>query len=578
MSQNKFYIGLSASVHDSALAIVNPHGEVVFAEATERYMQNKRAFNCPPDHLIRTPELIREYCSPKAELVVAISWSQPIVALTKIMSEFSRLTGNLPIFNDFYKKLNWPWPSLQTTMQGQANNMTLAGQNMLGNHEIKNSTQVKYYEHHLTHAANACYSSSFDTAVCAIIDAYGGWGSYDFYQYKHGKLSTLKNPWEGFGNGNLGHFYALVCALCSFDVIKGEEWKVMGLAPYGKYDENLYQLLRTLISVKGLDIYFNNHLYFPVIEKLQSMMRKPDESPLISANLAYTGQLIFMEIMEELLNNLYDRGFSDCLALSGGCALNSTWNGQILEKTKFRSLYIPSAPADDGNAVGAALLAYHEENPQAQPPKRFFSPYLGSTFSKETLDNLCKFSSIKDLQYLPGKIHKKAAALLAQGKIIGWAQGKAEFGPRALGNRSILADPRPEDMMDRINSRVKFREKFRPLAPSILHEFGDEYFDNYQESPYMNITLKFKSEVLEKVPAVVHVNNTGRLQSVKREWSEKYYDLIYEFYQLTGIPLILNTSFNIMGKPIIHSVEDAISVFYTTGLDALVIEDYLIEK
>jgi carbamoyltransferase len=179
---------------------------------------------------------------------------------------------------------------------------------------------------------------------------------------------------------------------------------------------------------------------------------------------------------------------------------------------------------------------------------------------------------------LPGTIAAETAKLLADGKLVGWVQGRAEFGPRALGNRSILADPRPADMKDKINSLVKFREEFRPFAPSILDEFGSEYFENYQVTPYMDRTLGFKETAREKVPAIVHVNATGRLQSVRREWNERYYDLIHEFYKLTGVPMLLNTSFNIMGKPIIHSVEDAVGLFFTTGLDALVIEDCLIEK
>ena len=171
-----------------------------------------------------------------------------------------------------------------------------------------------------------------------------------------------------------------------------------------------------------------------------------------------------------------------------------------------------------------------------------------------------------------------AAESLADGKIIGWVQGRAEFGPRALGNRSILADPRYPDMKDKINDSVKFREEFRPFAPSILHEYGDEYFENYQFTPYMERTLNFRPEVRDKVPAVVHENGSGRLQSVTAELNPKYYALISELFRLTGVPIVLNTSLNVMGKPIVHSVEDAISLFYTSGLDALVVEDVFIEK
>jgi carbamoyltransferase len=197
---------------------------------------------------------------------------------------------------------------------------------------------------------------------------------------------------------------------------------------------------------------------------------------------------------------------------------------------------------------------------------------------KESLENVRRLSRISGLEVVGDAVARRAAELLANGKIIGWVQGRAEFGPRALGNRSILADPRPADMKEKINARVKFREEFRPFAPSILHEHGDEYFHDYQESPYMERTLTFREEVRDRVPSVVHVDGTGRLQTVRKEWNPRYYELIEEFFRLTGVPLILNTSFNVMGKPIIHSVEDAIAVFYTTGLDALVIEDMLVQK
>jgi carbamoyltransferase len=175
-------------------------------------------------------------------------------------------------------------------------------------------------------------------------------------------------------------------------------------------------------------------------------------------------------------------------------------------------------------------------------------------------------------------IFQATAKLIAEGKIVGWVQGRAEFGPRALGNRSILADPRQLNIKDKINALVKFREEFRPFAPSILHEFGPTYFDNYQETPYMERALKFKEEVKHQIPGVVHIDGTGRLQSVRYDYNPKYYNLIKAFHELTGIPILLNTSFNVMGKPIIHSIEDAIAVFMTSGLDVLVIEDKMFVK
>jgi carbamoyltransferase len=294
--------------------------------------------------------------------------------------------------------------------------------------------------------------------------------------------------------------------------------------------------------------------------------------------MARTGQQLFADTMRELLQNLYARGISQNLVLTGGCALNSSWNGHVIDETPFKQLHVPSAPADDGNSIGAALIAYYEDHPEARRPRKLMSAYLGTGISAETREHLLQFNTSQRVRRLPDTVAQESAKLLSQGKIIGWMQGRAEFGPRALGNRSILADPRSLDMKEKINARVKFREEYRPFAPSILHEFGPEYFEHYQMSPYMERALVFRKEVRDKVPAVVHEDGTGRLQSVTPETSERFHKLIRTFYELTGIPLVLNTSFNIMGKPIIHSIQDAVGVFYTTGLDALVIDDVIIEK
>jgi carbamoyltransferase len=206
------------------------------------------------------------------------------------------------------------------------------------------------------------------------------------------------------------------------------------------------------------------------------------------------------------------------------------------------------------------------------------SPYLGSELCGEALKRLIRFGGGLDCRHRPDSICEDTARLLANGKLVAWVQGRAEFGPRALGNRSILADPRDAAMKERINAVVKFREEYRPFAPSILHEHGAKYFESYQDSPYMERTLRFRPEVVDTVPAVVHVDLTGRLQSVTLERNQRFHRLIAAFHHLTGVPLLLNTSFNIMGKPIVHSVEDAVGVFMTSGLDALVIGDHLIAK
>ena len=279
-----------------------------------------------------------------------------------------------------------------------------------------------------------------------------------------------------------------------------------------------------------------------------------------------------------MLNALAHRTGSKQLTLAGGCALNSVMNGQIMSATPFESLHVPSAPADDGTALGAALLAFSEDHRGHPPRKSALTPFLGSRIDQNALERFKAYSGVDHEDLEGSMIYHKTADLLAQGSIVGWVQGAAEFGPRALGHRSILADPRSLHMMDKINESVKFRERFRPYAPAILHDHGPDYFEDYQDTPYMERTLRFRPEVRDRVPAVVHIDGSGRLQSVTRNRNPDFYPLIEAFYAKTQIPILLNTSFNIMGKPMVHSVEDAFAVFLGSGLDALVIGHTLFQK
>jgi carbamoyltransferase len=238
----------------------------------------------------------------------------------------------------------------------------------------------------------------------------------------------------------------------------------------------------------------------------------------------------------------------------------------------------PEARAQCGNSARWDLCGGRPELDGAKG-RPYRDPYLGSYIDTKNLERILGFGGVVHQEFSDeASLCSEVAQILSQGKIIGCVQGRAEFGPRALGNRSILADPRPKSMKDEINRRVKFREEYRPLAPSILHEHGEQYFENYQESPYMERTLRFRESVRDKVPAVVHVDGTGRLQTVKEEWNPLFYRLISEFYKRTNIPILLNTSLNVMGKPIVHSVSDALTVLYTTDLDFLIVGKYLIGK
>ena len=303
-----------------------------------------------------------------------------------------------------------------------------------------------------------------------------------------------------------------------------------------------------------------------------------DPDVMRSADLAHNFQRSFVECIIELAANAARLGLSKNLALAGGCALNSSANGKLVAQTDFDRLHVPCAPGDDGNALGVVLHEMHQVRGEPRSPG-IVLPYLGSTIDDEEVERILGFDGI-GYHKADGDVGlcSEVAELLASGKIVAWVQGRAEFGPRALGNRSILADPRDPEMQDRINHRVKFREFYRPLAPAILDEFGTDYFDDYQPSPYMERTLVFREEARARVPSVVHVNGTGRVQTVREDWNPLFYGLIRCFHKQTGVPILLNTSFNVMGKPIVHTAQDAIAVFYTTGLDHLVLGRYILSK
>nr|WP_269809228.1 carbamoyltransferase C-terminal domain-containing protein [Enterovibrio nigricans] len=267
------------------------------------------------------------------------------------------------------------------------------------------------------------------------------------------------------------------------------------------------------------------------------------------------------------------------IVITGGCGLNSSFNGRVIEKTPFKDIFVPCAPGDDGNAVGAALLAVKQDFPEKEIKNINQSPYLGDAISEQEVENFIEKSGITSAKKLEWEdLYPFVADKMANGSVVAWVQGHAEFGPRALGHRSILADSRTAEMKTKINAAVKFREPFRPFAPMILADRGDEYFENYHDTPYMEKVATFKPLVRETVAAVCHADNTGRLQSVTKERNVHVYRLIEEFEKITGVPVIINTSLNVMGKPIVSSLNDAVMTFFTTDIEILVIGQYVFTK
>jgi len=576
---DRFYVGLGTSFHDPAIAVVDSAGEIVFAEASERSVRAKRAVTCAADLRENVWRIVTGHCDPRAEYVVAKSWSRRATRTLDALSLLglanherlparrgapSRfLVDRLDIFASLWK---------QHTVNKLSGGHFAEVLARLGN------DRVSYvdFEHHLTHAANGCFTSPFDQAACMVVDGQGEGGSITYYEYRDARLRLVARM---RGPQSLGLLYSLCTGLCGFDAPGGEDWKMMGLASYGSLDPEIHGTLRSLVRMNGLTFrYPSGREVRRRVADMQRWARAEGADVMTVADLAHTAQHFYAEVMDQLLRNFHSMGLSENLVLVGGCALNSSYNGRIVGRTGFERLHVPSAPADDGNALGAAFLAYRRDHPEAPPPAKVATPYLGSRISERPLDNLIKFGRLASTRHCPGTVHEEAARLLADGNVVGWIQGRAEFGPRALGNRSILADPRRADVRERVNAIVKFREPFRPFAPAILDECGPDYFADYQLSPYMERTLAWRERARIAVPGVVHVDGTGRLQSVRREWNARLYDLLCAFHARTDVPVLLNTSFNTVGKPIVHSLEEALGLFCTTAMDALVVEDYVIGK
>lgn len=573
------YLGLCSTYHDPALALVDAAGQVLFAEATERFLQYKRAINSEPDNPYILPALLERHGADAERFIIAGNWRVRRPPYERLARALNWLTprGILDYRGRQLTACLDTW-ELNYMQACQHHAQRRAGINLaraLRQRYPRAAVTFRHYDHHLCHAALACFGSPFEEAACAVIDSWGERGSLAFFDYREGRL-LLRHASRG--PQSLGFYYMKLTELCGFDWLGGEEWKVMGLAAHGGSDDELLGCFRAMMRVQVLDIHLDRSTFFHHLRRVETRRRPAGQPPEAAADLAHTGQRFFAETVLQLLTNLHGAARSDQLVLGGGCALNSVCNGLIPRETPFAALHVPSAPADDGTALGAAWLAWQADHPGERLPPGPLTPYLGSPVDGEAVGRFARHSGLP-VRHLPGgAIIEAAAEALARGHILGWMQGRAEFGPRALGNRSILADPRPADMLDRLNREVKFRERFRPYAPAILDEHGDAWFEHYQDSPYMDRTLRFKTLARERMPAVVHVDGTGRPQSVRAERNPRFHALLDAFHRRTGLPVLLNTSFNVMGKPIVHGVEDAFGVFMGSGLDGLVIGDYFFTK
>ncbi len=448
---------------------------------------------------------------------------------------------------------------------------------------------IHFVNHHDAHVASAYFLSPFREAAVFTVDGRGEEETCTFNLARNSsveRLASVKMP------HSLGLFYAAITEFLGFKP-HTDEWKVMALASYGRSEGNEFlKRMRSLIALLpdgGFEqdlTYFTYYSFdkqpFMFSEKLERLLgkrRKPSDGFEQShMDLAWSLQTVFEEATTHMLLHLHKITGSKNLAIAGGAAMNSVYNGKISAVTPFKNVFIPSCPDDSGVSVGAALYGHHILGAADTPHKAQTHNYWGPSFSEREIGLALDRYKIRAQQH--ADIVDVTAKLLSEGKIVGWFQGAAEFGQRALGNRSILADPRDPGAKDKVNAAVKFREGFRPFAPAILAERAEEYFEmpKGMAVPFMERVFLFRENKRRGLPGVVHIDGTGRLQTVTADANPRFYALIAAFERLTGVPIVLNTSFNLNGEPMVCSPEDAIRSFYTCGLDALVLGNHLVIK
>ena len=461
---------------------------------------------------------------------------------------------------------------------------------------------VENIEHHYAHLSSAYHVSPFDKACVLSVDGFGDFAST---AWGFGENNQIKINKKVYFPHSLGIFYQAITQFLGFKNY-GDEYKIMGLAPYGK--PTFVDKLKKIIQLNSDGTFKLNLDYFKfykqnfsykwdageikiedlyseqLINLLGKEKNKKDEINDFHKDLAHSAQKVYEEAFLNILNNLFKKYKNENLCISGGCGMNSVANGKILNNTNFKNIYIQPAAGDAGGAIGAAYTSYFREKDNKKNFQMTHS-YWGTSFDDKQIlrtikDNEikiknqnCKYEKILDDEAL----YKIVSKSIAEGKVVGWFQDKMEWGPRALGNRSILGDPRRADMKDILNIKIKRRESFRPFAPSILREYVKDWFEQEDDVPFMMKVYQVKKNKRQEIPAVTHVDGSGRLQTVKHETNSKYYNLIKQFYKLTNVPILLNTSFN-ENEPIVSKPEEALDCFLRTKMDVLVMGNNLIQR
>ncbi|WP_430504720.1 carbamoyltransferase family protein [Haloparvum sp. PAK95] len=552
--------------HDPSVSLFK-NGELIFAAEEERFSRDKHANGQKPSNAIREALDYAEITFSEIDkIVIPFDPSTAHKVVPDLLKGKARAQGG------FLQKGYWMG---RTAVQSAKMKFFL--RDILNREfaEFGDVPPITFRQHHRCHAASAFYPTDFDSAVTVTLD---GRGEYDSTVIWQGTPEGLERVRTYDYPNSLGAFFGIITKYLGFRPHNGEG-KVMGLAPYGERNEEIESALRSVIET-GVD-YDVTELFVDVweesVQKLEQILghdrhQTGKEFTQFEKDLAYTAQRLLEETVVEIVEHYAEELDETNVALAGGVALNCKMNKRVMESEAVDSLFVQPVANDGGLPLGAGML---ENTPSDTPPMR--DAYWGVEYGEAEIEKLLKLNKIQYHQ--PDDISSYIANKLANGKLIGWFQGRFEIGPRALGNRSILADPRTAESRERVNKYVKHREEWRPFAPSILAEAADEYLVNAEESPFMIKTFDIKQEKKKELEAVLHPgDDTTRPQTVTFDQNPRYYNLIDEFEERTGVPVVLNTSFNDHAEPIVNQPVEALKDFYGMGLDLLVLGDFVVEK
>ena len=566
-----YTLGISCYYHDSAAALLK-NGNVIAAVEEERFSRKKFDDGFPK---LAIEWCLKETGTKSHEIDLVSFYDKPVLKFERLLDNYIAVAPRgLMSFLDVIPK----WIHKRLWIKDE-----------IKKHLKDFSGEIIFPEHHMSHSAYAFYTSPFTEAALLNVDGVGEWATTSFGIAKNNSI-TMTNDirWPH----SLGLFYSAFTYFLGFKVNEGE-YKLMGLSSYGKpkfYDE----IIDKIIDVKDDGSIHLNMKYFAFTydkvmtnQKFSDLFgiepRKESESPSqIHFDLGASAQKVLEDVLLKMANHIHIKTKMKNLCLGGGVALNGVANYRLLKESLFENIHIPPSPGDAGSAIGCAQYAFFVHQKQKRIIEQNHATrirqnvYLGPSFDEDSITKFLDAKKIKYEKLSTQSLLEKTAKKISDGNIVGWYQGKMEWGPRALGNRSILADPRNSTMKDILNEKIKHRESFRPFAPSVLEEFSSDYFEIDIPSPYMLMVAKVKQP--EKIPAVTHIDGTARLQTVSKESNPLYYELINQFYKITEIPIIINTSMNVMGEPIVNTPSDAYNMILKTDMDYLVLGNNFISR